>query len=123
MRRCEALLRIPTPEHASLNLAQAVLLVSHAFFEGARSRGARATGRTVGGRTTKETSALAPHDRRADLPDLEGLVQDLVTVLQGVGYAASRDKVEVTARAGLQRAQLSVREVGALRGMVKRLGG
>lgn len=34
--RCEAIMRIPTPEHASLNLAQAVLLVGHAIFEASR---------------------------------------------------------------------------------------
>ena len=46
--RCEAILWIPTPEHASLNLAQAVLLVAHSIFERFREHGGQATGRTLG---------------------------------------------------------------------------
>jgi TrmH family RNA methyltransferase len=122
VQRADAILRIPTPEHASLNLAQAVLLVAHAFFEGARARGLRATGRTVGGRTKKATRALEPRDRRVDVTEIEGAVQEIVQLLAEAGYPAPAEKVSVTARGALQRAQLTERELGALRGMLRRLG-
>ena len=32
VRRCEAIVRIPTPEHASLNLGHAVLVIAHDLF-------------------------------------------------------------------------------------------
>jgi TrmH family RNA methyltransferase len=119
--RASALLRIPTPAHASLNLAQAVLLVANAWFEEARSRGLRATGRPVGGRTTKPTTWLEPHERPADVSEMEGAVQDVLAVLSGVGYAAAPEKVAITVRSALQRAQPTLRELNALRGMLKKL--
>lgn len=125
--RCESILRIPTPEHASLNLAQAVLLVSHALFEEARGRGLGASGRTLGGsRGTRSTSSKSRGDRRdraAEIGVVEPAVEDLVGLLDHVGYLRGTppDKVRLTARQALQRARVSVRHVEALRGMVARI--
>ncbi len=125
--RAEAILRIRTPEHASLNLGQAVLLVAHALFDEARERGVEATGRMLGGHGKKRPTAThrEPLDRdaRAELGDLEPAAVELVKLLQRVGYtrAASPQKVGQTARASLQKAGLSKKEVGAVRGMVARL--
>lgn len=125
--RCESLLRIPTPEHASLNLAQAVLLVSHALFEEGRSRGGTATGRMLGGshgtRSTASKDRGDRRDRAADLPAIEPAARELVDVLERVGYlrGVPREKVRLTARQALQRAAISVRHVEALRGMVRRV--
>lgn len=125
--RAESLLRIPTPEHASLNLAQAVLLVSHALFEEGRRRGASAPGRTLGGsRGDRSTASKQEGDRRdalADLPTIEPAVDELVDLLERVGYLRGTppDKVGLTARQAMQRAHLSIRHVEAMRGMVSRI--
>lgn len=126
--RCEALVRIATPEHASLNLAQSVLLLAHHLFDARRRRGLPARGRTLGGsrRKGKTTAEARPHgakERPADVADLEPAVASLVALLGRVGYlkSTSPEKVHATATQALQRASLSVRHVEALRGMVNRL--
>lgn len=125
--RCESILRIPTPDHASLNLGQAVLLVAHALFEEARERGAQATGRVLGGSrgntTTRLLSQKDDRDRLADVPVMEPAVLELVGLLERVGYlrGVTPDKVRGTARETLQRAKVSVRQIDALRGMVARV--
>jgi len=128
VNRCAALLRIPTPEHASLNLAQAVLIVCHALFEGGRERGLIASGRTLGGsrgtNTTAGVSTKSARDDPADLTQVEPAVMELLGLLERVGYLRGTrpDKVVLTARQALQRAQISRRHTEALRGMVKRIG-
>ncbi len=127
IRHCASLVRIATTEHASLNLAQAALLVAHALFEEARRRGVRATGRTLAGshqpRSTQQAQRPSPRDRRADLPTLDPAVDEVVSLLERVGYlrGTPAHKVQHTARQALQRADLSVRHVEALRGMVSRV--
>ncbi len=125
--RCASILRIPTPEHASLNLGQAVLLVGWILFQEATARGAEFEGRTLGGsrasRTTARASRPSPRDRVADLPALEPAVHEVVGLLERVGYlrGVKPDKVRLTARQALQRAGLALRHVEALRGMVARI--
>lgn len=126
--RCRRLLRIPTPEHASLNLGQAVLLIAHAWFETGRLRGlAEAPGRSLGGRRgAKPTAALQGGDRRderADLPRIEPAADALVDVLDRVGYFRSTppERVRQTARAAIEKAAPTLREVDALRGMIARV--
>lgn len=127
VRRCDALLRIATPEHASLNLAQAALLVSHALFEAARRRGLEADGRSLGGsrqpRATRSLNRTDRRDARADLPALEPLVSQIDALLQRVGYTRGRspEKLHVTTRTALQGAGLTFRHVEALRGLVNRV--
>lgn len=126
VQRCESIVRIPTAEHASLNLSQAVLLISHELFQAAREHGVSAPGRPVGGsHATRSTRAL---DRRrksdpADLLQIEAVVQDWTQLLDRVGYTRSApiDRVATTARGLLQRMVPTQREAGALRGMVSRL--
>ncbi len=124
--RCDRLLRIPTPEHASLNLGQAVLLLSHALWEEARRHGAQAAGRTLGGtraRSTREAAAPDARDRRAEVQVVDPAVEQIVALLGRVGYlrGTPADKVRVTAREALRSAELSVRQVEALRGMLARV--
>jgi TrmH family RNA methyltransferase len=126
IHRCGALLRIPTAAHASLNLAQAVLLCGHALFEEARRRGAEAPGRMLGGtrsRTTARATRPGPKDRTADLVALEPLAEEVVGLLAEVGYlrGTAESKVRLTARSLLQRQPMTVKEVEALRGMVGRI--
>ncbi|MEZ4316484.1 MAG: RNA methyltransferase [Myxococcota bacterium] len=124
--RCESIVRIPTPEHASLNLAQAVLLLANTLFTEARARGHAATGRTLGGsrgkRTTASKSKGDKRDQLADLRRIEPAVADLIDLLDRVGYFRStpEDKVRLTARQALQRSSISIRHLEALRGMVSR---
>ncbi len=125
--RCESIVRIPTPEHASLNLAQAVLLISWQLFTEASTRGAQFKGRTLGGSrgttTTIGASKGSPRDQPADLIQIEPAVEDVVGLLERVGYTRSTqpDKVRLTARQALQRARVAIRHIEALRGMVARV--
>jgi len=126
--RCERLLRIPTPEHASLNLSQAVLLAAHAFFDAALQRGLTAEGRTLAGRgdakTTTTVQSPAARDQLADVSLIEPAVEDIVSLLERVGYTrgVKPDKVRTTARQSLYASQLTVRTAAALRGMLRRIG-
>lgn len=126
--RCGRIVRILTPDHASLNLAQAVLVIAHDLYEEARARGlVGGGGRIVGGRRApRSTGSLQKQGadgQLADLPALEPAVSELVSLLERVGYtrAANPTKVTLTARQALQSAHLTVREVHALRGMVSRV--
>lgn len=126
--RCESVLRIPTPEHASLNLGQAVLVVANHWFEAGRARGVQATGRTLGGRRgqkqTRVLEAANPRDEPADLPRLEPVADALVGLLERVGYTRGTppERVRQTARQTLQGAGLTIRQVEALRGMISKVG-
>ncbi len=125
--RCRSLVRIATPEHASLNLGQAVMLVAYELFQEARRNGVTARGRTLGGskaaRPTSHVAAPDARDRLATVGVVEPAVDELLQVLDRVGYlrGTSPDKVRLTARGALQTARLSVRHVEALRGMVAKL--
>lgn len=121
------LIRIPTEAHASLNLGQAVLLIAHHLFEEARRRGVAAPGRTVSGRGgpvgTADLACPPESLELATVADLTPFIEDTVTLLRRVGYA--RDKTEerlrVTLWEGFQRAQLTDRQLRALRGVTRRV--
>ncbi|MGC6492300.1 MAG: RNA methyltransferase [Myxococcota bacterium] len=125
--RAVALVRIPTARHASLNLAQAVLLCAHHVFEEARRRGAVAEGRVLGGGRTPKSTHRAEKKARSALPvdvnAIEPALVELVAVLNRVGFGrgTSPEKVGATLREGFQRAGLSPRQLGAIRGMVARV--
>lgn len=125
--RCESLLRIATDHHASLNLAQASLLVGHHLFEEARRRGLQPDGRLVGGRRApKATRSLTPGARgvrRATVGEIEPAIEELVTLLNRVGFTKANgpERTGVTLRELLQRSGISDRQVAAVRGMVGRI--
>ena len=127
IERCEALLRIPTLKHASLNLSQAVLVTAHALFEGARDRGLQATGRMLAGRrpphATEVIETGTPKDQTVDLTQLEPAVSLLMQLLEDVGYTRNLppEKVRSTTRQALQRLGLSERQNEALKGMIHRV--
>lgn len=56
---------------------------------------------------------------RADLTAIRGAVDQLSDLLGGIGYPVPRDKLGLTATGALQRASLSGRELGALRGLLR----
>ena len=124
--RAESLLRIATDHHASLNLAQAVLLTAHHFFETARAHGHEAEGRIVGGSRKSRSTRSLQHGAKvplADVTKLEPAVVELVAMLNRVGFdkGSNMEKVGVMVREGLQRSALTVKQVSAIRGMVRRV--
>ena len=106
LRHCQGYIRIPTAEYASLNLAQAVQLVAYEWFvtEAAQE-------------TSKQTRT--PEREVAPREVLEGMYAHLLTTLHTVGYTdAQREGAAETLFRGLfDRAELSEREVAALRGL------
>lgn len=124
-QRAERLVRIPTAEHASLNLAQAVLLVGHHLFEAARTRGLDAPGRLTQTRRGERSAAdLAPPAHpAASVAALEPLVDEAVALFERLGLTRGTavERYAVSVRGGLQRAGLRPGQVGALRGVVRRM--
>lgn len=126
--RAEVLLRIPTAEHASLNLSQAALLVAAELFAAASADEGVATGRVVGGshgaRTTVDLQRPDHRDGPADLTAMEPLIAQWTDLAARVGYlrGVAPDKVRTTTRSLLQRAAPTRREVDGLRGLIRRVG-
>jgi len=127
IERCEALLRIATLQHASLNLSQAVLVTAHALFEGARARGLQATGRMLAGRRSPHATEVietgTKRDDVVELGELEPAVAALMQLLEDVGYTRNLppEKVRSTTRQALQKLALSRRQNEALKGMIHRV--
>jgi tRNA/rRNA methyltransferase len=111
LRHCQGYIQIPTAAYASLNLAQAVQLIAYEFFVAGQvssaRRGAAASPRDSIARE------LAPREL------LEGMYTHLLSTLHLIGYTdaqrqASADRLF---RSVFDRAELSPREVAALRGL------
>lgn len=125
LAHAHALVHIPTDAHASINLAQAVLLVSAAIFaeatrrgyvprpEGEGRRGGKARGAPPGATAARE---VVPVDA------VEPVIQEWLGTLGLTGYLQSHDPLLVagTLRRILQRAALDAQEVSILRGMMKK---
>lgn len=125
--RCESLLRIATDHHASLNLAQAVLIVAHHLFEEARRAGHPAEGRVIEGRrgpvTTRTLQRRGAPGPAATVGEIEPVVTDLVQILVEVGYTrrVAPERVAITWREAMQHAQLTRRHLHALRGVLAQI--
>lgn len=106
LRHCQGYIQIPTAEYASLNLAQAVQLVAYEWFV------SRATGERP--RAERE---LASRER------LEGMYAHLLKTLHSIGYtdAQREGSADALFRSIFDRAQLSEREVAALRGLWRQM--
>lgn len=97
------------PDFASLNLAQAVILLAYEW-----SRGA-----DLSQPTAKGIEPPAP------MAELEGLIGQLETDLENSGYFFPPERVQatkMTLRTILTKPQWSSREIQALRGVVRALG-
>lgn len=105
LRHCQGYIRIPTAEYASLNLAQAVQLVAYEWFV------------TNAAEMTATEREVAPREV------LEGMYAHLLETLHAVGYTdAQREGAAETLFRGLfDRAELSEREVAALRGLWRQI--
>lgn len=100
LRHCQGYIQIPTAEYASLNLAQAVQLVAYEWFLASHQ-------------DKPVTREVAPRER------LEGMYTHLLGMLHTIGYtdAQREGSADALFRASFDRAELSEREVAALRGV------
>ncbi len=103
---CTHIARVATdPAHTSLNLAQAVLLMAYEV----------------------RRHAAAPRPRRqrvpADASQIDGTLEQLMGVLDRVGFFRGRNPTQVltTARQILTRTSLTREEIGFLRGSLRKL--
>ena len=107
----DVLVTVPlNPAFASLNLAQAVLLVGHAWLRAAEG----------------EPAGEPPGEPAATKAELIGLFEHLEAELDASGFLENRERRPVTVRKIrnlLQRAQLREFEVRILRGVVAALAG
>lgn len=101
LRHCQGYIQIPTAEYASLNLAQAVQLVAYEWFLVAAEE-----------RVLRQRS-VAPREL------LEGMYAQLLHTLHQIGYtdAQREGSADALFRSIFDRADLSEREVAALRGL------
>lgn len=123
---CHALIHIPTDVHASLNLAQAALLIGAALFQEARSRGLVARpageGKRGGRQRGPAPGASAPHVA-APAGALDPLVSEWMASLELGTYLRGHEPVlvEATLRQIVQRAALDHQEIAVLRGMLRKM--
>lgn len=121
-----ALIHIPTDVHASLNLAQAALLVGAELFNATRSAGLVARPSGQGKRGGKQRGAPPGPTALAEpvpLEQVEPLVAEWMQSLELGTYLRGHETVlvEGTVRRILQRARLDSQEVTVLRGMLRKM--
>jgi tRNA/rRNA methyltransferase len=105
---CDAVITIPTAEFASINLAQAVLIMSYEWFR-------------AGDDTPPVRLEHGPLQRKPTRAELLGLFEHLESELLKSGFLYPPDKVDGMCRAiraTLHRAQLTYQETQTLRGMI-----
>ena len=104
LEQCQATVRIPTANYASLNLAQAVLLVTYEFLQGG-------------------ADAQAYERKSATRDEMEGLYSHLVDVMHLTGYTdAMRARHTLRLwRLMLDRAQMSSAESRLFRGLLRQV--
>ena len=113
LAQCHVRVHIPAdPEHPSLNLAQAVLLVAYELRLGAAEAGAAATGASASRDPPPATAG-----------EIEAALDDLRRALLGIGYLspANPDAVLAEWRALIARAGPTVREITLLRGLARQV--
>ncbi len=126
LAHAHALLHIPTDAHASLNLAQATLLVAAAFFGQATREGwvprPEGEGRRGGPARDLPPGPTAP-TIAAPAGALEPLVTEWMATLDQGTYLRGHEPVLVanTLRRLLTRAALDHQEISVLRGMMRKL--
>lgn len=100
---CQAAVRIPTAEYASLNLAQAVNVIAYEWFLQSNEEA----------RSARAERHLAPRD------EVEPMIEQLSELLLYIGYTEplKAPTVQRIYRGIFDRAQLDSREVAALRGL------
>jgi tRNA/rRNA methyltransferase len=108
LKLCHRLVTIPSsPEYASLNLAQAVMIVAYEIMLAADG----------GGEVAREAPAMAP------AAEVEAMMARMVDALISIGFlpADNPDHIMFTIRAMLGRAGLTRRDVDVLSGMARQM--
>jgi len=101
--RCQTLVRIPTAEYASINLAQAVNILAHRWFELRRR-----------GQAGPDLAEVADRDQ------VERMYDDLVRLWHLIGFTDERREIPTLRmfRGLFDRAAPTPREVAAFRGLI-----
>ncbi len=126
LAHAHTLVHIPTDAHASINVGQAVLLVSASLFAEATRRGfvprPVGEGRRGGPARGAAPGASAPR-QVAPAKLVDPLVADWLGTVEMAGFMKSHEPllVEGTLRRILGRAELDPLEVSVLRGMMRKL--
>jgi tRNA/rRNA methyltransferase len=105
LRLCHTIVTIPTAQFASLNLAQAVMIVCYELWMAA------------------EEKVPAPAPRLADIFELEGMYAHLSQVLQRIGFINPQNPEHwmLNIRRFLSRLPLRAREVRIIRGICRQI--
>jgi TrmH family RNA methyltransferase len=126
LAQAHALVHIATDAHASINVAQAVLLVGAAIFGEASARGfvprAEGEGRR-GGRKRGAAPGASPQRRSAEIAAIDPLIADWMKTVDLGGYLVGHEPllVEATVRRILGRAALDEGEIAILRGQLRKI--
>lgn len=126
LAQAHSLVHIATDAHASINVAQAVLMIATAIFGEASARGflprVEGTGKRGGAKRGAAPKASVGHVS-APLAALDPLVVEWLTTVTQAGYMAGHEPVlvEGTMRRILQRAALSEGEISILRGQLRKI--
>lgn len=127
---CHALCTIHTDRHASLNLAQAVLLVAHGIFEEARRRGYEPEVHVAQSRRGHRVHLRDPQppvetakDQPADAAMVKRAADRALEVLSCTSYLNGRssEQVGLTLYHLLQRSSPTIREVEIVLGMLSKV--
>jgi tRNA/rRNA methyltransferase len=104
-RLCHALVNIPTADFSSLNLAQAVMVISYALF------------------TSRPDQPAAFIPRLANRHELDGMYEQLKEILVRISYinAENPDHFINSLRRFFTRLQLRAREVSMIRGIIRQV--
>ena len=114
---CQRIVRIPTAEYASINLAQAVNLMVHRWFVLHAWDQREAV--SVHGSESAPGGVGVPIRDRASRDQVERMYQDFVRLWHLIGYTDDRREAPTVRlfRGIFERGGLSAREVAALRGL------
>ena len=111
MEQCQYLVNIPTSdEYPSLNLSQAVQVMTYEIMMASRAGGA-----------TVNTEPKYALDRLASMDQLNGLYEHILEAMRQFDFFGTRNHEQVMRRMRclFGRARVSVRELQILRGMIK----
>ncbi len=106
---CDMIIQIPTDQHPSLNLAQAVVITAYEWWAAMHA---------------SPVPQAASTEKGADRKDLQGLLDQLETYLDEANYWREATKKPIMWRnliALFTRTRMSTQEIQTLRGLLRRL--
>jgi tRNA/rRNA methyltransferase len=120
---CQGYVSIPTAAYASINLAQAVLLVAYEVHQARLTHEEAEDGAQAGASAPSTLIGAPPTSERAPREQLERFYGQLVDAFHLIGYTdVQRERAILHLYRGLfDRVALTPREVAALRGLVSQV--